>query len=433
MSLFTYNSVQLPLPRMSQFERRAVYEGSNTDWYCTRFDIRLQCLLNTAYLNISANGGPTLSNPAEIMNTLWTLLMTPRKGLSYMVGGVEMIPAIQNGSRSATDAINGPQPQFCNIIQITPTTFVIDYNIVAHYWQNNPSDGTNTNNTANPVLYNRWTEQVTIDEMMISTRTRKGILRIRSDNTNGYTPDILRSALAVVSIPANFIRQASQYKVSEDGLTLSYQIVDREVFKMPPSPAFKAEGIYTDLGTGAQAAYREGIVRVKLFGAPSTDQSQLFNAAFTIAAEKMQANLGQPITLNITSQGSVAATKLLKIPLYTEIRRSVWLYDNIVEIEARAMLNFAQGRKAGMPFGFDPMTFTPGSDNVPTAPPPYRDRGSANLLLQAAAYWDPNAVNNTRLIPGVPTTNINAFTSVTPQGGSSPKYAVPGILPGTSK
>ncbi|MDE2589555.1 MAG: hypothetical protein KGL95_07815 [Patescibacteria group bacterium] len=96
MSLFSYNGVQLPLPVSMKFNRTAVYEESNTDWYCTRFDIEIQCYLNVSYLQvIITEGGDPLETPSAIMNALWTILMTPRKKLSYVVEGVEMIPEPQ--------------------------------------------------------------------------------------------------------------------------------------------------------------------------------------------------------------------------------------------------------------------------------------------------------------------------------------------------
>ncbi len=358
--------------------------------------------------------------------------------MSYKINGVDLIPAAQTGNSTEVDAVNGPIPQFCNIHQLTDVTFILDYGIIAHYWVNNPGDGTNKNNPGNPILYNRWQEQVTIDETMLSTRTRRGSFRIRSDNTAGITPDLLRTQMAVISVPYNFVRQQSQYEITADGLSLNYAIMDREVFKMPPSPAFKADGYFEELGTGNLAAYREGHVHVKLWGAPYISQNDLYNTAWTVAAEKMACNLGAPIAMLATAHGSVPAEKLLKIPLYTNIRSKVWMYDNIVEIEAVAMLNFTTFRFAGaaIAHGNSPVanTFTPGSDNQPVVPPEYLDRGSAQLLLQAAAYWDPNALNATQLQPGKDTTINNANTSFTPAfTGPTPREVLPGTVPGTSK
>lgn len=413
MSVFTYNDVSLPMPTGVHFVRKALYDESRTDWFVTQFDIRITCMLNISYLRVSTLVGARLqdlSNPAQIMNALWSILMTPRQRLSYIVDGVEMIPLQQGTLEGTVDAMNGPQPQRCNIIQLTPNSFLLDYHIVAHYWMNNKSDGTAANNKGNDVLYNRWTEQVVMDEMMATTRVRQGSFRIRSDNTSHNIPDFLRSELAVLSIPSGFIRQSSQYAVSPDGLTLSYSITDREVFKLPPHPAFKAEGYFMELGTKPGAVYREGIVNIRLYGSPSTSQSDLYFAAWTIAAKKMAANLGAP-NANVyqDKNGKDIILGALKIPLLSQVTRKIWLYENIVEIEARAMLNFSKFRVGGAPIGTGSLVFTPGSDDKPKRPPLYKDRGSAALLLNAAAYWDPNALN-AQLVPEL-VLGSNPFTT----------------------
>lgn len=424
------------MPVNVNFARKALYEESRTDWYVTQFDIRIQCMLNMSYLNVNTTPGGVgiirpvnLTKPANIVNLLWTMLMTPRKKLSYNVDGVEMIPQSQANLTGGVDAMNGPQPQHCNIMQLTPTSFILDYHIIAHYWVNNKGDGSTGNLKGNNVLYNRWSEQIMMDETMHTTRIRQGTMRIRSDNTSQITPDDLRSDMVVLSIPYKFVRAQSQYAISPDGLTLGYKIVDREVFKLPPTPAFKAEGYFLELGTKPGAVYREGIVNVRLYGAPNIPQSQLYVAAWTIAAQKMSANLGAPqkgVYDNPQADGTTkeVAFPQLKIPLLSSVQRKIWLYENIVEVEARALLNFSTARIAGAPIGQGPLTETPGSDDVAKIPPPYTDRGAAGLFLRAAAYWDPSVTSRTQLYAQQNATGPNPLTTITRFGEAAPREAL---------
>jgi hypothetical protein len=88
----------------------------------------------------------------------------------------------------------------------------------------------------------------------------------------------------------------------------------------------------------------------------------------------------------------------------------------------------------GYPMDTYSMAFTPGSDADPTKTgrtnpgPVYYDRGTAGLLLQAAAYFDPN-LKDESLSPKPITFDKDAMT---PRGDSKvqTKYGkIPGELP----
>src|SRR5690606_15107838 len=114
-------------------------------------------------------------------------------------------------------------------------------------------------------------EIIEIDDRNYSRRTREGKYRIRSDNFQGQIADQFRRDLAVVSIPNGFLRKSAKYTQTPDGLGLEYHIVDEEVYKPPPAPAFKAQGSYTEEVTrGGVNRYCE--VNVRLEGDKITDQ-----------------------------------------------------------------------------------------------------------------------------------------------------------------
>lgn len=442
----TYNGIQLPLPITTSFRQEAVYEESQTDWYCTRFTIGVQCVLNVAYLEITT--GPNtvpFQNPAQIMNVLRSLLLKPRKTLSFKVQGVEMIPLAEGGILGTVDAQNGPQPKHCLITQLTPTTFLLDYLVVAHYWVSSPGDGTATNNAGSPVLFNRWTEVVDFDDLQFTRRTREGEIRIRSDNVQGLTPDSLRDNLANLSVPYNFLRKSSRYELSKDGLSLRYRIVDQEVYKMPPagaalSPAgicqaFRAEGEYEEFIGGKQKQFRVISVRVRLYGNRATDQNDLVVYATTIGMGKLQENLGVSNTGKAATITATLGTQKTINPYSTNLGIKVWMYDNIVEFTAQTLANLHRERISKVPgYANTPIVYTPLSDAVDAATnkPPYSHYGVAQLFMRAASYWDPNMPGVPTLVPGQGATLGNSLVTGATSIGQFPNLYMPGpgILPG---
>lgn len=388
----SYNDIFLPYGLTTKFRQEPVYEElGKTDFFCTKFDIQVQGILNINYISAIApnyNIDPTTApdNAGAIMKAIRARLLKPRKTLSCMINDVELIPAATGGP-GTVDVMNGPQPQACDIQQLTEVTFLITYHIIAHYWENNRRDEGALdvdNNPGNPVLFNRWSETVDIDQSMVTTRTREGKYRIRSDNIEGRQADWVRSQMAVVGVPGGFIRESSQYKIDPSGLVIQYKVVDKETFKPPPRPAFKAKGKYTETCIRPGGAVRYGEVFLRLEGCNDpdiSDQNALVRAAVAIC--------GQKININSDPGPAGKGKALLQLCAVT-----VDMYENIVECRMRSLL---QGNKMRM-LGVNGLvsnkdaesafTNTPHYD--PQYIPKYLDRGTGGLLLQAAAYFDPS-------------------------------------------
>jgi hypothetical protein len=445
MSILTYNGVILPYANCTQFSQEAVDdEESHTDWYCTKFDITVQSVIHYDYLATLCAGNSNLvallsvSPPptvADLMKAVRVELLRRRRTLSFTFNGVQLIAQPQSGLPGSVDAKNGPMPQSCTVTALTNTSFIVTYRVVAHYWENNtldttntpPAAGRNTNNPGNAVLFNRWTERVEMDSRMYSRRSRQGKYAIRSDNSQGLTADQLRNSFATVGVSNGFLRDSSNYTLTPDGLAIQYNVVDREVFKMPPAPAYEAEGEYTEFYNRG-GAIRFGEVRVKLKGAVFTPQADLLTACVNVAVNKIL--LGQ-IGATVRTQGALrSATDAVSVLEKGSIRVS--LYDN--EVEVRITVMFAPtGVQAGTlsspTVGWSPgvtqqapdqntgtaapiisplqrfqgiagvragaLVYTPGSDNnTQRTPPAYLPYGSAGILLQAAAYYDPSLTSN---------------------------------------
>jgi len=356
----------------TSFSQEAIYDDSNTDLILTKCDITVQTILNSAYAGTLGVAG---GDPATLMNNIRQQLLTPRKAFIFSVGGVNLLPATA-GNNGPVDAKNGPMPQYCNLTQLTRTTFLMNYRIVAHYW-----GGTGTG----PVLSDRWTDNMEYDGAMYSTRTRQGKIIIRSDNAQGLTPDQLRPFFATVGVPDGFLRKSSRYTVAPDGLSLGYAIVDKEVFKNPPLGAMEAEGEYTETTTHL-GHMRHGHCRVRLKGSKLQDQGKLIDAALSIVARKLGI-LGAQLAL----QGIGNGKAVIGFAAIESSSIRVGLYDNYVEVSMQAKMAPRPGKAqnsgaAGL--NYSSFTTTPLSD--PSQPPTYFPYGTAPVLLQAAAYYDPN-------------------------------------------
>ena len=450
MSVVTYNGVSLPYPLAVDFQQDVVYDDvSGTDRYLTKFDIKVQTYITSNYLSLlyptllNSVGDPLTINPAAIMKIVRQKLLQPRKTLSYKMNGVELLPLNQNAASSpgaatepiigTVDAKNGPIPQSCNIVNLTNSSFLMTFHIIAHYWENVAAPNQNVpsaNQTGNNMLYNRWTESVVMDERMVSTITRTGKFVIRSDNVDGYIADQLRSQMAVVGLPFNFLRQRAEYQATPDGLGLQYTLVDREQYRLPPFPAYKAEG-HISVALEAMGCMRIVECHVRLTGCYDgakgdfriSDKARqaLINAAVGLASykvvengfqiltgAKVSAELFEPV-VDVVVQGYGIPTKATEIlsPGSTKPQAIgkfttdlLWKLDT--PTMASTKFNSRQGPNSPQ-YGGPNTPATIGASQLAKGDttsiyvvpwqPVYGDRGTANLLLMAASYYDPSLTN----------------------------------------
>lgn len=397
MSQLNYNGVTLAYCFTTDLRQEAVRDDQgDTDFCLTKFDIQVQSVLNVAYLAqlvpdiVAQVGREDFSNSAaDIMNMVRKRLLAHRRPLSFIFNGVELIPKVDN-QVGYVDAMNGPKPQHCSITPVTNETFLLRYHIIAHYWEcpridrevaaDGPGQGqlVRQGQGGTPVLFNRWSERVEIDEKNYSKRIREGKYMIRSDNATGVTVDELRRDMAVVGVPEGFLRESSEYQVSPDGLSLQYRLVDQEVATLPPDGSFKADGEYIETSTKWDAK-RYGEVRVHLQGSKTTPKATLLEKAVEIGASKLY-------------KRNFANFSFLGLLEFATL--NIKLYDNDVEIRFRALLN-PQSDNSGTGrldelwgFRLDKIAETPLSISA-ISPPPYTVRGDTPILLRAAAYFDP--------------------------------------------
>jgi hypothetical protein len=415
MSILTYNGITLPYANCTYFNQTPVYDPtSQTDHMLTRFEISITAVINTAYA-ILLDGGdntivaedsaPTVSNPAQIMKAIRQKLIQPRMALSFTFNGYELIPQPQTGINGTVDAFNGPKTE-CQIFSLTNETFLVKFHVVAHYWENNETinsqeESVTTNRRASAVISNRWSEQVVLDASGYSTKIRTGRYIIRSDNAEGVTADIFRNSFAVCSLPAGFVRVSSDYDISPDGLGSQYRIVDREVFKLPPTPAFESSGKYVETVT-RNGAWHEGRVSLSLRAPKDVSQVQLIDTAIGIAAQKLKSRGAAAFVPGKDDPVGIEQVKGAQpFGLLTHCALVIDMYDNSVEVILQVLLaaRTIDGGKKRI-HGVAALTggrfaaFTPGSEDEfgksLGRKIPYVARGTAKLLLSAAAYFDAN-------------------------------------------
>lgn len=391
MACLSYNGICLPFSEVSSFSMRAEYDDqSQTDKILTKFDITVNTLITADALDMIAPAWDGLtSDPALIMAVIHESLMMPRRRLSFQFNDYEFIPQ-PAGVRGFVDARNGPIPQAFTPIRMDELSWWCSYQIVAHYVVNYRAvaddDGriTMTNLPGNAVLYNRWDESVAIDKCQYSTRTRNGKCMIRSDNQEGFIADEVRSQMAIVGVPKGFVREDAKYTVSPDGLGLSYSVVDQEVFEMPPEGAYDADGEFSEnlsKGDGKRTAS----CTVTLKGPKNVKRSLLAQKAVSLCAATLNARqaargplfnaAGETVTQRGRGKGVVLGGSL-----------SFQMWKNQVTASLQAMTP-----NNHVWFGSPQLTqfidTPPGGVSAPQ--PKYYDRGTAGLLLQAAAYYDP--------------------------------------------
>jgi hypothetical protein len=341
-----------------------------------------------AYLPIlaAAVAAPAGANAATIMAYVRARLLQPRRSLSFTFNGQQLIPQPQTGLAGTVDAKNGPRPIDCIVVDLANQTFLLTYSIEAYYWENNGATIPVKNAPGRSILYNRWSETVDIDYKNYTTKRRSGKFIIRSDNIGGNLADQFRNQMCVLGVIPGFVRESSSYTVDPSGLGIAYTIVDKEYFKPPPTPAFRASGKYIE-ETGKGGVARFGSCNLHLEGDKVTSQSLLVKTAIAIVSSKLTLN-GADIVKDGIKIG-FGYMMLLSAKLEVD------MYENIVDFYMRVQMPMARSRVKGINAYVGIITGTPyteaGDGGNPFAnTPDYLLRGTANILLQAAKYYDPS-------------------------------------------
>jgi hypothetical protein len=232
------------------------------------------------------------------------------------------------------------------------------------------------------VLNNRWNMSDKLDQNFYTTRTITGRLRV---NRATLDPQAFR-AWVIPPLQQGFIREAIECTTSVDGLTLDYNVTDREMFVAPPGEATDWDGTHTRItGDGSQT---HDELALTLQGPKDADKANLMALAATIIEQKC--SIGDPGV--VLEQASVVD----------------FLNENKVEIRARVTrTNVDPMRVFNLPRGNfgKPLTIDGYDKDAARVPATFGTATAAGLFvcyLQSPC----NDAHSINLAEGEPTTNV---------------------------
>jgi hypothetical protein len=156
-------------------------------------------------------------------------LMQPRLRLLWAWGFQPVLTSPLPGT--ACDSSNGPRPISCDVVEThSGKTFLVRWVI-----QTDLNECPNFSYRPNAVLSNSFGQTDDLDEDFYVTRTTEGTAVLdaavlRTPSINGVdllTADNLRPNL-LLPVPSNMKRQHVRVRLEPDGVTVRYQVVDRE-------------------------------------------------------------------------------------------------------------------------------------------------------------------------------------------------------------
>ncbi len=234
-----YRNMAMVIVHTRSLLREAIETSDETTLLFQKWTVDVDCIYNPAATSfgpignvIGTTGVPTPGmfppiTDAAIRQTLLqpqgTLALADEDGRAILLS-----PA----AGYAVDAKNGPIPQVCEVHRIHGTkTWQVHFKIVT-YVNECPALGKSGPNFAGRavLLAHRWRRYVDIDQDYFSTVTTAGTCTFRADELVrlGQNPDQFRQQL-FFAIPANFRRSSIHVEPSEDGTSVSYQVVDTEM------------------------------------------------------------------------------------------------------------------------------------------------------------------------------------------------------------
>ena len=374
MSRLIYNEIQLSQILTDEVSSEPVYDESGTDYLYSRKTISVTAIIHAELLP-STTASDT---PAIIMDRIVHKLEESRKQLRFYNdadGNLPLIEAPKNNSH--VDAKNGPIPRKVQVLKVVgDKALLIRY--VVDCWLCDCPGG-----TINPFQSHRWKDSVTMDKRFFSTRTRTGKIIVRADAD--INPDTLRYVTVeqTGAVPHGFKREKADYFLGDDGLSLNYTFVDKEMYLQPPWPSCDAEGEYIE-SSPMHGAIRYGEARVHLEGPKIGLEAdrQLGKEVLLMRAIQMAVVMSSLADANGQQQ---AGTKVFL--RHAAIRTK--LNDNVVDVLIQTDITQLAARKAGMPLTLERFTRYPPGMPPNALSPEGGTRGSAGLMLIAAALGDP--------------------------------------------
>lgn len=232
------------------------------------------------------------------LNLCLRQLSMPRGSFSVYddVNGLRIFEAFPEDSadqlteteRRNIDVAGGPKPQSVSVLHVYNEYARISFTIEIEKirclgGETAPFSELGTDPTSGFVVSNRcWTTE-TIDQNFYTTRTLTGQLKISSAKKSvHFYRDIYYPPLE-----EGFMRESLRYSESEDGLTLSYAVTDRQVRCSAPFPATAFSGGVTySVINGADMRLN---MNLTMIGRPDCPKEALTSRALQAVTKKIEA------------------------------------------------------------------------------------------------------------------------------------------------
>lgn len=222
----TYGDVLLSVVNTNYIQRVPVRSPDGAGHVCTMWTFDVDCVYNPGDVGMSYTNpaGIPVITVGELPPTtdlaIREYLMTDRRPLVYTNEGIEVLRS--PNANLVCDAANGPKVESVTVTKVLGgKTWLIHFRVST--WVNGCDDATN------PLKAHRWRIVVDIDTEQMSTRTIIGeaIFDVGMLATAGTFADQYRGSF-FHPVPPSFFRARVHVDVSDDGTTVSYQIVDQE-------------------------------------------------------------------------------------------------------------------------------------------------------------------------------------------------------------
>lgn len=284
-----YNDILLKNCQTIRFEQTIEYDESGTDALYHRFLVRVAGAVhsNPAYHFGAHLGLYSPSSSVDAAIYLQRQLEHPRGKFEYRVGNMVLLKADSVPNGPFLDVNNGPKPRVLNITRVVgKSIFEVEFEIeICRVYcgavpaMQIPTYGAKLNAA---VLNNRWSVSEERDSDFYSVRTLEGTLRVSHISK---FPHLYRY-LCVPPLIRGYKRESMRFVDSPDGLTLKYQVVDRQKYAAPPEPATSWEAVYTE-SSGIGGAMGFGEMSIRLTGNPDTEKKELIATAMAIIKARL--------------------------------------------------------------------------------------------------------------------------------------------------
>ena len=259
----TYNGITFVASYISDIASEPVYDEGGITVNYIKNTVSVSGVLQYAEQN------SFITNANQIQGAL----LTPRAPLLITIGDQPWV------NIPTVDVANGCFPRSCIIkdqlgLGFATIQYTIEY--ATKYCGN-------TQTTSLAILSNRFSVTHTLDKDFLTKREIKGKIVFNSKADFSINPDAYRNYVTPV-LPSMMERTSVSYTVEADGVSLSYSIIDEEVYTTAPAPATTASGsskVDFQLNPESGVTWLRS-ANITLTGAATTKKIDLYNAAYAV-------------------------------------------------------------------------------------------------------------------------------------------------------